>query len=171
MFGISPQELLVILVVALIVVGPRKLPELGRSLGKGLREIRRAQDEVRKTVQVGFDEPEAPRTRAPAAPARLPEEDVAGGRPRSPGPPAGAAAAAGAGSVSEISKTLGRGLGELRRAKEEVERSFRVDLNEPSVSPTKRAGSTRDATDRSAGLDPSAPSGPDPGAPDEAARE
>jgi TatA/E family protein of Tat protein translocase len=60
MFGIGPQELLLILVIALIVVGPRKLPEIGRSLGKGLREVRKAQDEVRKTIQVNLDEEPAP---------------------------------------------------------------------------------------------------------------
>ncbi|MGH7359205.1 MAG: twin-arginine translocase TatA/TatE family subunit, partial [Candidatus Rokuibacteriota bacterium] len=73
MFGIQPQELLVILVVALIVVGPRKLPELGRSLGKGLRELRKAQDEVRKTVQVNLDEEEPPRTRAGASSSPRPQ--------------------------------------------------------------------------------------------------
>lgn len=51
MLNIGPQELLVILVVALVVVGPQRLPELARSIGKGLRSLRAAQDEVRKTVQ------------------------------------------------------------------------------------------------------------------------
>ena len=72
MFGIQPQELLVILVVALIVVGPKKLPELGRSLGKGLRELRKAQDEVRKTVQVNLDEERPSATRARGGSAPLP---------------------------------------------------------------------------------------------------
>jgi sec-independent protein translocase protein TatA len=119
--NISPQELILILVVALLVVGPRKLPELGRSLGKGLREIRKAQDEVRKTVQVNLDQGErpTPASRAPGASASLPEE--AAGRAPAAGQPS---------AVSEISKTLGRGLGEIRRARQEVERTFRVDLNE-----------------------------------------
>ena len=42
MFGIGMTELLVILAIALIVIGPKKLPELARSLGKGLAEFRRA---------------------------------------------------------------------------------------------------------------------------------
>ena len=42
MFGIGTPELLVILVVALIVVGPKRLPEVARALGKGLAELRRA---------------------------------------------------------------------------------------------------------------------------------
>ena len=44
MLNIGAQELLLILLVALLVVGPRRLPELGRSLGKGIRELRKAQD-------------------------------------------------------------------------------------------------------------------------------
>ena len=43
-------ELLIIFIVALIVFGPRKLPELGRSLGKGLAEFKRASNELRNTL-------------------------------------------------------------------------------------------------------------------------
>jgi len=42
MFGIGTSELLVILVIALIVLGPKRLPEVARTLGKGLAELRRA---------------------------------------------------------------------------------------------------------------------------------
>jgi TatA/E family protein of Tat protein translocase len=44
------SELLIIFVVALIVFGPRKLPELGRSLGKSLSEFKRASNELRSTL-------------------------------------------------------------------------------------------------------------------------
>ena len=44
-------ELLAIFVVALLVFGPRKLPELGRSLGKGLSEFRRASTELRSSLE------------------------------------------------------------------------------------------------------------------------
>ena len=44
-------ELVIILVVALIVFGPRKLPELGRSLGKSLSEFKRASNELRSTLE------------------------------------------------------------------------------------------------------------------------
>ena len=42
MFGIGTQEMIVILVLALIVLGPRKLPEIARAIGKGLRELQKA---------------------------------------------------------------------------------------------------------------------------------
>jgi TatA/E family protein of Tat protein translocase len=47
--SIGTTELLLILVVALIVVGPRKLPELGRSLGRSLGEFKRASDDLKRT--------------------------------------------------------------------------------------------------------------------------
>ncbi len=39
-FNVGPMELVVVLAIALIVLGPRKLPEVGRSLGRGMREFR-----------------------------------------------------------------------------------------------------------------------------------
>jgi sec-independent protein translocase protein TatB len=47
MFGIGMPELLLILGLALIVLGPKKLPELAKTLGKGLAEFRRATDELK----------------------------------------------------------------------------------------------------------------------------
>jgi sec-independent protein translocase protein TatB len=52
MFNIGPLELLFIFLIALIVVGPKKLPDLGRTIGKGMREFRKAQDEVRQSLQL-----------------------------------------------------------------------------------------------------------------------
>jgi sec-independent protein translocase protein TatB len=47
MFGIGMPELLLILAVALIVLGPKKLPELARALGKGMAELRRATEDIK----------------------------------------------------------------------------------------------------------------------------
>ena len=51
MFDIGLQEMLVIGVLALLVFGPSKLPELGRMVGRAMREFRRASDEFRSTVE------------------------------------------------------------------------------------------------------------------------
>jgi TatA/E family protein of Tat protein translocase len=51
MFGsVGMPELIIILTIALIIFGPRKLPELGRSLGKSLGEFKRASNELRNTL-------------------------------------------------------------------------------------------------------------------------
>ena len=54
MFDIGLQEMLVIGVLALLVFGPGKLPELGRMVGRALREFRRASDEFRTTVETNL---------------------------------------------------------------------------------------------------------------------
>ena len=71
MGNIGLPELIVIFVVALIVFGPRKLPELGKSLGKGIAEFKRASNELRNTLEeeIRADERKTP---APASTAPVP---------------------------------------------------------------------------------------------------
>lgn len=51
-FGIGPLELLLILILALVVFGPEKLPAMGRQLGKGIRELRKSVTEVVKDISI-----------------------------------------------------------------------------------------------------------------------
>src|SRR5580658_2477777 len=51
MFNIGPGELIVILIVALILLGPDKLPEMARTVGKGMRELRRATEDIKDQVE------------------------------------------------------------------------------------------------------------------------
>ena len=84
MFGpIGVWEMVIILVIALIVFGPRKLPELGRSLGKSLGEFKRASNELRNTLdeEIRVEERRAPKASPPSAagaPDRVDEPDAAG---------------------------------------------------------------------------------------------
>ncbi len=67
MFDIGLQEMLVIGVLALLVFGPSKLPELGRMVGRAMREFRRASDEFRSTVETNLhiNDPDPPPPPAP----------------------------------------------------------------------------------------------------------
>lgn len=58
MFNIGPAEMIVILVIALIVFGPKRLPEIGRTVGKSLREFRRASQDLKNEFQGSLEDEE-----------------------------------------------------------------------------------------------------------------
>jgi Tat protein translocase TatB subunit len=80
MFGMGMPELIVCLVVALVVLGPKRLPEVARTLGRALAEFRRATSDVVDEFQVhAMLEDDAPRKPAPPATA-----EAASGVPPAP---------------------------------------------------------------------------------------
>lgn len=91
MFNLGTPEIVLILIVALIVMGPKKLPEMAKSLGKGLREFRKAADDLKDSIEKDLREeatkpakpnlikPDAP----PAAPLETPGPEEAADAPKS----------------------------------------------------------------------------------------
>jgi sec-independent protein translocase protein TatA len=100
---IGPMEVILVLAIALLVLGPSKLPEIGKSLGSSIREFRKAATDVQDSVRLDMPArppatPVAPATSAPAAapappatPGAATAEETAGGRvaPPSASPAAG----------------------------------------------------------------------------------
>ena len=76
----GPLELVIILVIALLILGPGKLPDVGAALGKSIREFRKASSDVQEAVNVNVDTsplPATPPAAAPVAPAAVAPADVA----------------------------------------------------------------------------------------------
>jgi sec-independent protein translocase protein TatA len=73
-------EILIILVIALIVFGPRRLPEMGRTIGRSLREFRRTTSEIRSEITADLDD-EPPRLTAEQRARQIEERKP---RPQSP---------------------------------------------------------------------------------------
>ncbi|MBI5594148.1 MAG: twin-arginine translocase TatA/TatE family subunit [Deltaproteobacteria bacterium] len=55
MFGMGMQELILVLVVALIILGPKKLPDVAKSLGKALNEFKRATSDIKESLEVNHN--------------------------------------------------------------------------------------------------------------------
>jgi sec-independent protein translocase protein TatB len=87
MFGLSFGEIVIIAVIALLLLGPERLPDAAKMLGKGLRDIRRATDDLKDQVEreIYPDDRKAPR---PSLVAPVPAAPVPG--PAGPPPPASA---------------------------------------------------------------------------------
>jgi sec-independent protein translocase protein TatA len=66
-FNIGPLELVIILVIALLILGPGRLPEVGSALGKSIREFRKAATEVQDATKIDVTPAKAPTTTAPAS--------------------------------------------------------------------------------------------------------
>jgi TatA/E family protein of Tat protein translocase len=66
--NIGPVELIIILVIALLILGPGRLPDVGSALGKSIREFRKAATDVQESVKLDTP-PASPAAPAPAAPA------------------------------------------------------------------------------------------------------
>jgi len=80
-FGMGMTEILLVLALALIVIGPKKLPGLARSLGRGLAEFRRATDDLQRTIHQEVHKPLDPK--------QFVKDLESAGAQTKPGPPPG----------------------------------------------------------------------------------
>jgi sec-independent protein translocase protein TatA len=65
-FNIGPAEIIVILLIALIVFGPKRLPEIGKTVGKGLREFRKATQDIKDEFAQTMDDEDEPARSSPS---------------------------------------------------------------------------------------------------------
>jgi sec-independent protein translocase protein TatA len=95
-FNIGPTELIVILIVALIVFGPKRLPEIGRTLGRSLNEFRRASNDLRRELEVDLkDEPSGGTNASSVSQVAAPPSQSGDQAPPSPEAPADPASPSG----------------------------------------------------------------------------
>ncbi|MBI5643592.1 MAG: twin-arginine translocase TatA/TatE family subunit [Deltaproteobacteria bacterium] len=73
MFGIGLPEMVLILVAALIFIGPDKLPDLAKALGRAFSEFKRATDEIKREVKIDLEPAEAKRPEKQTGPSLSPE--------------------------------------------------------------------------------------------------
>jgi TatA/E family protein of Tat protein translocase len=86
--NLGPAEIIVVLVVALIVFGPKRLPEVGRQVGGALRELRKVQDTVRTEINTVINEPGPTTVSGPTTPRpRIVEVEPGDDHDEAMGPP------------------------------------------------------------------------------------
>jgi TatA/E family protein of Tat protein translocase len=110
MLDIGFQEVLVLMVMALLIFGPDKLPDLGRRLGRAMREFRRASDEFRSTIETNLqitDESILPPSASVTTSSETSAPDPVVATPSSGGDPVGATADAPAGQFEESAAAAG----------------------------------------------------------------
>ena len=73
MFGLGVPELIFILMLALLIFGPKRLPEIGRTIGRGMSEFRKASNDLKRTINVelALDEPPPAPSIEPSVPGPL----------------------------------------------------------------------------------------------------
>jgi sec-independent protein translocase protein TatA len=76
LFNLGGGEIILILAIVLILFGAKKLPELAKGLGQGIKEFKKATREVTDEVQNAVDETPAPAKRLPAQPQGEPQKTV-----------------------------------------------------------------------------------------------
>lgn len=79
MFGLGPPELVIILVIALIIFGPRRLPEMGAAIGKSIREFKKSTREIADDISVAKEIEDVKKDMNPVASAE-PEKEIAASR-------------------------------------------------------------------------------------------
>jgi sec-independent protein translocase protein TatA len=84
--GLSPLHLIIVLVIAVLVLGPGKLPEVGAALGKTIREFRKATSDMQESVRLDASPAQAPAALPALAPVAAPAPQLA---TVGPGAPAG----------------------------------------------------------------------------------
>ena len=140
MLNIGPQELILILIVALVVVGPQRLPELGRTIGRALREFRKIQDDVKDTIKFDLNDEPEPYVRPKKT--STPGTSSAGGK----------GAVVEDGVASQPAEALPDANGSLERsAAEDPRRRCIVGCGERPRTASARTASARTASDGVAG--------------------
>ena len=59
MFGIGTTEILIVLVIALLLLGPKEIPKIARTIGRGMRELERAKDELKESIEFEAEKDDA----------------------------------------------------------------------------------------------------------------